>query len=552
MSAAWKLSRLAVGAAALTTAETFRLRGDFGQDDHVEGLPFGTRGGTIIRYNFPQDAGYVIDVELQGPRSETHHLEVMLDGEQKALFTLEPAPIVPNVDGELMSGVPPLRLPVKAGPHDVAVTFVKKSSIEPDGVRQPFLRPYNRQLQVPRVHGVTITGPLTDDARGSESAGDSPSRRAIFTCTPDGSLQEEPCARSILARLAGRAYRRPVSDTETDVLLAFYRDGAGEGGFEAGVEAGLRRLLVSPEFLFRVERDPEGVAPNANYRISDLELASRLSFFIWSSIPDEALVDVASRGELSAPGVLDSQVRRMLADPRAEALVNNFGVQWLGLRKLEQITPQQDAFPNFDENLRRAMGRETELFLDSIIREDRSVVELIGANYTFLNERLARHYGVSHIYGSDFRRVVFDEGDVRGGLLSQGSVLTVTSYPTRTSPVLRGKWVLDNILGLPPPPPPPRTYPPWWRRTTTARYCPCGSGWRSIGRTPRAPCATTRWIRWAFRSRSSTPWDATARAASRTTPSTRRGLCPTALRCSTAPRVFARRCSTTPSCSSGP
>ena len=328
MSAAWKLSRLAVGATAQTTAETFRLRGDLGQDDHLEGLPFGTRGGTIIHYNFPQDADYAIDVELQGPRSETHHLEVMLDGEQTGSFTLESAPIVPNVDGELMSTVPSLRLPVKAGPHEVAVTFVKTSSIVPDGVREPFLRPYNRQLQLPRVHGVTITGPLiSNDGRGSESVGDSPSRRAIFTCTPDVMAQEEPCARSILAKLARRAYRRPVRDADVDVLLGFYREGAGEGGFEAGIESALRRLLVSPEFLFRVERDPEGVAPNTAYRISDLELASRLSFFLWSSIPDEALLVAASQGALATPAVLEEQVRRMLADPRTGALVDSFGVQ---------------------------------------------------------------------------------------------------------------------------------------------------------------------------------------------------------------------------------
>ena len=370
-------------------------------------------------------------------------------------MTLDPAPIVPNVDGELMSPAPTLKLAVDAGPRDLAITFVKRSAIEADGVRQPFLRPYNNQLTQPVLNNVTITGPF--GALGASPRGRTPSRSAIFVCQPERSSEESGCARKILTNLARRAYRRPVTDADLQSLVTFYNEGSAKGGFEAGVESALRRLLVSPEFLFRIERDPaagKDGGPSTIYRVSDFELASRLSFFLWSSIPDDALLDAAGRGELGNPAVLERQVRRMLADPRALALVTNFGAQWLGLRKLERATPQQDLFPDFDENLRLAMRRETELFLESILREDRSVVDLLSANYTFVNERLARHYGIPNVYGSDFRRVTFDDGSVRGGLLGQGSVLTVTSYATRTSPVLRGKWVLDNLIGLPPPPPP--------------------------------------------------------------------------------------------------
>lgn len=453
VSAAWKISRLAIGGAVQGTAETFRLRGDLQQEEHVEGMPFGTRGGTFVRYNFPQDAEYAIDIELLGPRNETHRLELSLDGQQQALLTLEPAAIVPNVDGELMSAVPAIRLPVTAGPHDVAVTFVKRSSVEADGVRQPFLRPYNSQLQQPMLSTVTITGPL--GALGAKPSGNMPSRRAIFVCQPERPSEETDCAKKIVANLARRAYRRAATETDVQGLMAFYKEGAAKGGFETGIESALRRLLVNPEFLFRIERDPPDAAPNAVYRVNDFELASRLSFFLWSSVPDNELLDVAGRGELSKPEVIEQQARRMLADQRSNALIGNFAAQWLGLRKLDRVTPQQDAFPDFDENLRQALSRETELFLESIFREDRSVVELLSANYTFVNERLARHYGIPNVYGSDFRRVTFDADSVRGGLLGQGSILTVTSYATRTSPVLRGKWVLDNIVGLPPPPPPP-------------------------------------------------------------------------------------------------
>ena len=330
VSAAWSIARLAVGGESNPTAETFRMRGDFQQDEHLEGLPFGTRGGTIIRYTFPVAGEYAIDVALQGPRTESHRMEVSLDGAQVALLPLEPAAVVPNVDGELMSDAPPVRITVNGGAHDVGVTFVKKSSIVADGVRQPFLRPYNNQLSQPVVNFVTISGPMN---KAGTAPGDTPSRRAIFVCQPQRASDEAACAGKILTQLARRAYRRPVAAADIQELLKFYTDGRAKG-FDAGIEAALRRLLVSPEFLFRIERDPSGVAPNAAYRISDIELASRLSFFLWSSIPDEraarrggARRARAARGP-RAPGAPDAgrfalerarhQFRRPVAGP-AEA-----------------------------------------------------------------------------------------------------------------------------------------------------------------------------------------------------------------------------------------
>ena len=291
--------------------------------------------------------------------------------------------------------------------------------------------------------------------------GDTPSRRRIFTCQPADSSQaaEVACADEILSTLARRAYRRPITDADLELLLGFYNEGRTTGDFEAGIEMALRRLLVSPEFLFRVERDPEDLESDSPYDISDLELASRLSFFLWSSIPDDELIDVAANGTLRDPAVLEQQVRRMLADPRSETLVTNFAAQWLYLRNLPAVSPDFIVFPDFDETLRRALRRETELFFESIIREDRSALDLLAADYTFVNERLAKHYGIPNIYGSHFRRITLPPDSPRGGLLGQGSILAVTAYATRTSPVVRGKWLLENILGTPPPPPPPNVPP---------------------------------------------------------------------------------------------
>jgi hypothetical protein len=302
----------------------------------------------------------------------------------------------------------------------------------------------------PAVYSISITGPY--EAKGP---GDTPSRRRIFVCRPAKPGEEEACAKRILSTLMRRAYRRPVTEADLQVPLKFYKDARTGTGFETGIETALRAVLVSPEFLFRVEQGPAGAAPHTAYRISDLELASRLSFFLWSSIPDDELLAAAIRGKLKTPAVLDQQVRRMLADARSRVLVSNFADQWLYLRNVASTTPDMRLFPDFDDNLRRAFRQETELFFESIMREDRSVLDLLRANYTFVNERLAKHYGIPNVYGSRFRRITFGEDSVRGGLLRQGSILTVTSYATRTSPVIRGKWILANILGAPPPPPLP-------------------------------------------------------------------------------------------------
>ena len=299
------------------------------------------------------------------------------------------------------------------------------------------------------VYSISVIGPYN-----AQGPGNSPSRQRILLCTPANPGEEEACAKRILTTLARRAYRRPVTEADLKAPMKFYRDARTESGHEAGIEMALRSILVSPEFLFRVEQDPPGAAARSAYRVGDLELATRLSFFLWSSIPDDELLDAATRGKLHNPATLEQQVRRMLADPRSRALVTNFADQWLYLRNLDASHPDMRAFPDFDDNLRQAFHQETELFFESVMREDRSILDLIRANYTFLNERLAKHYGIPNVYGSRFRRVTFEPDAVRGGLLRQGSILTVTSYATRTSPVIRGKWILANILGVPPPPPP--------------------------------------------------------------------------------------------------
>ncbi len=345
------------------------------------------------------------------------------------------------------------RTPVNAGPHDIAVTFLAHPSVLSEQDREPFLASFNiyrhPRLQ-PAVYRLAISGPF--NAKGP---GETPSRRRIFSCQAARASEELVCARTILATLARRAYRRPATDADMEALLRFYKDGHDRGGFESGIESGLAGILVSPEFLFRIEKDPPGLASKTAYRISELELASRLSFFLWSSIPDDELLQAAVQNRLGNPKILEQQVRRMLADPRAKTLVTNFAAQWLQLRNLAAVNRSPRMFPDFDDNLRQAFGRETELFVQSIIEEDHSVLDLLRANYTFLNERLARHYGIPNVYGGRFRRVTLDKTSVRGGLLGQGSFLAVTSYDTRTAPTLRGKWILENVLGSPPPPAPP-------------------------------------------------------------------------------------------------
>ena len=356
-----------------------------------------------------------------------------------------------------------VRVPVMAGPRTVGAAFVSQGFQMLERHRQPFQKIHitvgGDQRAEPNVYSITITGPF--DATGP---GDTPSRRRIFSCRPTDASRaaEAGCAEEILATLARRAYRRPVTDADVALLLGFYREGREVGDFEAGIEMALRRLLVSPEFLFRVERDPldqDEADASRPYLISDLELASRLSFFLWANIPDDELIDVAASGTLRNPTVLESQVRRMLADPRADTLVTNFAAQWLYLRNLPAVSPNFIAFPDFDDTLRRAMRQETELFFGSIIHEDRSALDLLTADYTFVNERLAKHYDIPNIYGSHFRRITLPPDSPRGGLLGQGSILAVTAYATRTSPVVRGKWILENLLGTPPPPPPPNVPP---------------------------------------------------------------------------------------------
>jgi len=472
LAAARKISRLAIGSPVRSPAgETILIPPDLTQEEHFDELPFGTRGGTAVPFTFPQDGEYEIRLELTRDRNEhieglgePTDIELMLDGERVNLFTVKP---INNVTGIRNANSVPsddqvdkhlhIRIPVKAGPHTLGVAFPKSPSLLLETERQPYQAHFNmyRHPRInPALYSINVVGPY--NATGS---GDTPSRRRIFACHPAKPSEEESCAKQIFSNVTRRAFRRPVTDADLQSPLKLYREARAAGDFEAGIERGLRALLISPEFLFRVEQDPANIAPNTNYRLTDLELASRLSFFLWSSIPDDELLDQAIGGKLKEPAVLEKQVQRMLADARSEALVNNFADQWLYLRNLQSIIPDAREFPDFDDNLRQAMRRETELFFESIMRENRNVLDLLSANYTFVNERLAKHYGIPNVYDSHFRRVTFDANTARGGLLGQGSILTVTSYADRTSPVIRGKWILTNIVGLPPPPPPPNVPP---------------------------------------------------------------------------------------------
>ena len=478
LAAARKISRVAVGRPAPSaTAEVFRLASDLPQDDRVAGMPFGTRGGGAFRHTFPEDAEYDFRIRLARSAGDNlavfevpHTVEASLDGTLVRTFTAGgPPPADAPRDSDdyrawrdrqrTIDGDWEFRLPVQAGPRELRVTFVRKTAAYPETLRQPYLRPYtsitggDTRVQ-PYLGSVTVTGPFA--AGGGPPAEETPSRRRIFVCRPAGVAEAEQtdCARRILSGLARRAYRRPVTSADLDVLVGFFDEGRREGGFDAGIEMALRWLLASPEFVLRVERDPAGVAAGAGYAISDLELASRLSFFLWSSIPDDELLDAAVAGRLRDPAELERQARRMLADERSRALVTSFASQWLYLRNVPAVVPDEDRFPDVGEGLRLAMRRETELFVDSVFREDRNVLDLLTADYTFVNERLARHYGMPRVYGSQFRRVPV-ANEARRGLLGHASILAVTSYPNRTSPVLRGKWVLENLLGTPPALPPP-------------------------------------------------------------------------------------------------
>ena len=473
LTAARKISRLAIGSPVRSPGgDTILIPQDLTQEEHFDELPFGTRGGTAVDYIFPQNAQYEIQLKLTRDRNEhieglgePADVELLLDGQRIHVFTVKPVNDITGIrnansipSDDLVDEHLHMRVPVTAGTHTLGVTFPKNSpSLLLETERQPYQAHFN-MYRHPRIHpalySIVVVGPY--DATG---AGDTASRRRIFVCHPAKPSEEDGCARQILSTFAKRAYRRPVTDADLEMPLKFYRDAKTTDGFEAGIERGLRSLLVSPEFLFRVERDPANVAPNTAYRLSDLELASRLSYFLWSSIPDDELLNLAIAGKLKEPGVLGKQVERMLADPRSASLVNNFADQWLYLRNLDNIIPDAREFPDFDDNLRQAMRRETEMFFESIMRENRNVLDLLRANYSFMNERLARHYGIPNVYDSYFRRVIFDGNSPRGGLLGQASILTVTSYADRTSPVVRGKWVLTNLIGLPPPPPPPNVPP---------------------------------------------------------------------------------------------
>ncbi|HET9468667.1 MAG TPA: DUF1592 domain-containing protein [Vicinamibacterales bacterium] len=462
ISAAQKISRLAIGTTQTSVqADIIRLPADRTQETHVAGLPLGTRGGTSIPYTFPKDGEYEVQVwlarDLSGnvgglrERNRKHEMIVLVDREPVKTFTIQK--LVDDdttLDKDLRA-----RITVSAGPHDIAVTFLNDSSSLLEAQRQPLLARFNERRHprtAPAIDQVSISGPYA-----AQGVTDTPTRRRLFVCKPEGASTEKEleCAKTVLSTLMRRAYRRPIGEPDLDGPMAQYREGRATGDFDAGIGRALSAVLISPEFLFRVEADPKNAAAGSAYRVSDLELASRLSFFLWSSIPDDELLDAAVRGRLSRPDELERQTRRMLADRRSMNLATNFAGQWLRLRNLEAVVPSTRYFPEFDDNIREGFRQETELFVDSIVREDRSVLDLIKADYTFVNERLAKYYGIPNVYGSHFRRVAVGPETRRGGLLRHGSVLSVTSYATRTSPIIRGVYVLDNLLGAPPPPPLP-------------------------------------------------------------------------------------------------
>jgi mono/diheme cytochrome c family protein len=482
LSAAGKISRLAMGDVNAPSQAVFEVPADTAQNHHIEGLPFGTRGGILIRHQFPVDGQYTFKVKgvtgyfqavLGGVTGET--LIVTVDGERVAQFDWDK-----EIAGTTGLGKSTPKIPVSAGLHTLGVTFLATNDVPGSELNRPFQRTMNTPgsspgfLFYPHVGQVQIEGPY--DIAG---AGDTASRRAILTCrpktradeatpasakasarsrrsSPEMRASEDGCARTIVSSLARRAFRRPITAADLRILLPFYQDARGEEGFEAGIEAALQRILADPEFIYRGEPEPAALKPGQTYPISDLALASRLSFFLWSSIPDDRLITLAAQGRLKEPAVLEQQVRRMLADPKSEALVRNFTGQWLGVRSLAASEPVVNLFPDFDDNLREAYEKEVELFFGAIVQEDRSVLELLDGNFTFVNERLAKQYGIPNIYGPHFRRVTLPPSlEMRRGLLGKGALMTVTSNAARTSPVTRGKWFLQTFLGVSPPQPPP-------------------------------------------------------------------------------------------------
>jgi hypothetical protein len=510
LNAAQKVARLALGTPAPPSGELYRVPDQLDQDVRLEGMPVGTRGGTRIDYFAPRDGEFDIKARIgRGIDYDIPHfigeqnLEISVDGERVHLFTVPATPdedlnierqvfkapgtgrtrtVKVDANGDAIPDEAALarrkldedwviRVPLKAGVHEIRATFLMKTGAVSEGFRKPFLKPYigrgptdaRETREGAALRELEIMGPLN-----AGGAATSPSYRRVFIChpasakgfggaSPAQAAEEAGCARTILSTLARRAYRRAVTDADVKVLLGFYAEGRANGNFDAGIELALQRILVSPSFLFRTEFTPVSTAtpPSGAYRISDVELASRLSFFLWSSIPDAELLDLATAGKLRDPDVLERQTRRMLADPRSQAFTTNFAGQWLSLRRLPDIVPDPFLFPDYGDTLAQAFQREAELFFDSIVREDRPTIDLLAANYTFVNERLAEHYGIPNVKGVNFRRVTLADDSPRRGLLGKGAILTVTALPNRTSPVVRGKWVLENLLGAPPPDPPP-------------------------------------------------------------------------------------------------
>ncbi len=498
LNAAQKVARLALGTPAPPGGELYRVPDQLDQDVRLDGMPIGTRGGLRVDYFAPRDGEYDIKVRLgRGIDLDVPHfigeqdLEISVDGERVQMFVLADTPDerlnierevfpTPGADGPAppvkvdANGDPipdeaalarrtvddnwVVRVPLGAGDHEIIATFLMKTDAVSEGFRKPFLKPYigrgpndsRETREGAALRDLEIMGPFEPGG-----AQESPSRQRVFVCHPATSAAETGCAKTILATLARRAYRRPVTDAEVGTLLDFYNKGSLDGGFDAGIELALERLLVSPSFLFRAEFEPVASSSSTSYHISDVELASRLSFFLWSSIPDDELLDVAAKNQLHDPAVLERETRRMLSDPKSEAFTTNFAGQWLSLRRLRDIVPDPYLFPDYGDSRALAFEKESELFFDSVVRENRPAAELLTANYTFVNERLAEHYGIPNVKGVNFQRVELADDSPRRGLLGKGAILTVTSLPNRTSPVVRGKWVLQALLGTPPPDPPP-------------------------------------------------------------------------------------------------
>lgn len=467
LKAAMKIAALAVGDPTQPPAnQTWRIRQDLSQNVHVNGTPFGTVGGTAVEYNFPRDGKYVLSAKIyrtnlnipRGLQTE-HQVEFSIDGKRVFLTSIGGTKDLaamfekPTETGDAVDARMRVEVPVTAGPHTVAVAFLRNAQFAEPVRLQSFQRSSVDNFDWaghPHLQQLNVTGPFQVSA---EVIAETPARQRIFVCRPSKSLSEEACAKRIVAALLPRAYRQPASSGEIDRVMEFYRAGRRDGDFDSGIQAALERILASPKFVFRAEREPANLVAGTLYRISDVELASRLSFFLWSSIPDDRLLQLANKGQLRQPAVLEREVRRMLADPRSEALVKNFAGQWLQLRNLRNVQPNTDQFPDFDDNLRQAFRTETEMLVASVMREDRNVLDLMTADYTFVNERLAKHYGVKGVYGARFRRVPVAQEE-RKGLLGQGSILALTSHAERTSPVVRGKWILENLLGQQVPPPP--------------------------------------------------------------------------------------------------